>query len=108
MRAFKGLILLPLSLTLCAASCGDRQRIQRTVPPVGDLRVQEEPPIPAAAFEMDPATGEPTPEALEAEAGWNDQVLIWGRAGWRTVGRICRWAEDVAGDIPDLDCPQPE
>jgi hypothetical protein len=57
-------------------------------------------------FETDPA-GNPTEAALDAEDGWNDAVLIWGRAGWRQVGRICRWAEEVGGEIEGLDCPPP-
>lgn len=66
--------------------------------------MQPEPALPPEAFEAD-ANGEPTAAAIEAEEGWNDAVLIWGRAGWRQVGRICRWAEEVGGDIEGLDCP---
>lgn len=77
-----------------------------TLPLAIDLRVSPEPTLPPAVFELDQA-GNPTEAALAAEAEWNDGILIWGREGWLQVGRICRWAEDLAGDVPDLECPEP-
>lgn len=97
--------ILCLMAALALSACGgDDPGIARTIPPVGDLRVKAEPALPREAFETD-AAGEPTEAALDAEQRWNDDVLIWGRDGWLTVGRICRWAENVAGDVPDLVCP---
>lgn len=65
-----------------------------------------EPALPQTVFEATP-DGQPTEAALAAEDKWNDDVLIWGRAGWLQVARICRWAENVAGDLPGVECPAP-
>lgn len=52
------------------------------------------------------AVGEPTDAADEAMEQWHDEILIWGRKGWRQVGRLCRNAVTMAGgSIPGLDCP---
>lgn len=66
--------------------------------------MQPEPAIPDAAYETGPDGITPTAAALAAEAQWRDDVLIWGRAGWLAVGRICRWAK---GYDAQLECPSP-
>jgi hypothetical protein len=57
------------------------------------LQVKAEPELPAEAL-TDP----------DVEDQWRDDVLIWGREGWLTVGRICRWAK---GHGAAVDCPTP-
>lgn len=101
---FRVTLLASVALAASACGSGNREGIQRTIPPVADLRVQTEPRVPPAALETDPA-GNPTDAALDAEERYEDDVLVWGRAGWLQVGRICRWAEGLVGDIPDVDCP---
>lgn len=44
------------------------------------------------------------PAAEQAEAAWNDDVLIWGRKGWGQVARLCRWARDIGADLPSGWC----
>ncbi len=58
------------------------------MPPAADLRVQAEPAYPVEAL---------TDEA--AERRWNDEILLWGREGWRQVGRLCWWAKGMGMDI---------
>lgn len=85
------------ALMICAAavvapSCASRGRIQAVSPPAADLIQQPEPAYPLAAL-TDPA----------AEAEWGDAVLLWGRAGWAQVARLCAWAKKT-GAGARVDC----
>lgn len=64
-----------------------------TFPPAQDLAVKTEPVLPVEAFE-EPAV----------EDQWRDDVLIWGREGWRQVGRLCRYFK---GRGMAVECPEP-
>lgn len=64
-------------------------------PERADLTVEPEPVMPAEVTDSDKA-------ANEHEAA----VLAWGRRGWLTVGRLCRWAQDNGAE--GLECPSPE
>lgn len=110
MRAItQATMLLLAGFALSAASCGNRTGLASTpLPPAADLQVKPEPPIPDAAFEIDPATGEQTVAAKEAEDRWGDQVLLWGREGWQQVGRLCRWAAGHGSPVPCPASRQPE
>lgn len=89
-------ILTILACALFASSCGSNQRpVSTPLPLASDLQVEPEPAIPDAAL----GTG---PEAEAAEDAWNDDVLLWGRAGWAQVGRLCRWAK---GHGSPVECP---
>lgn len=89
-------------------------KIEPAFPPSADLKREGEPALPAAAFETqplrDPTTGEvhqmPSSRAIEAENGWNDDVLAWGRRGWAQVGRLCQWSKDMGAKLP-FDCLTP-
>jgi hypothetical protein len=65
-----------------------------TFPPVQDLAVEPEPALPVEAL-SDP----------DVEDEWNDDVLLWGRDGWRQVGRLCRF---FRGHGMEIDCPTAE
>ncbi|MEO1220282.1 MAG: hypothetical protein AAFY42_02870 [Pseudomonadota bacterium] len=77
---------------------------------MSDLVSKDEPVIPDAAFETQIITREqaeamigteqPTQEALDAEAAWSTEHIIWGREGWMTVDRLCRAAKAKLPDLP--------
>lgn len=71
-----------------------------------------EPDYPAEALETETAsapiiipagTVRSTDKAVRAEDKWNDAILIWGRQGWLTVARLCRWAR---ANGMTIDCPK--
>jgi hypothetical protein len=85
-------------LTLCAFSlavsaCGTKERIQPLFPPAADLKVD---PKPVARPEI--------VTSAQAAAEYDIALESWGERGWRTVGRICRWAK---ANGMTIDCPGP-
>lgn len=62
-------------------------------PSSADLKVEPK-PVPTDAIVTDP----------KAADAYNADVESWGERGWKTVGRICRWA--VANGAV-VDCPKP-
>lgn len=98
-------MLILVAFVLCVSSCGNSQPPASTpLPPAADLMDKPEPAIPDAALEVGD-DGKQTPAAREAEAGWNDEILLWGRAGWKQVARLCRWAR---GHGSPVECPPAE
>jgi hypothetical protein len=48
------------------------------------------------------------PSALGSDKALNDYdaaVEAWGERGWRTVGRLCRWAVENGAKL-QFDCPK--
>ena len=88
--------LLTFAVLTFAPGCGSRLYAEaQQFPPTADLTVEPEPVL--------------TIETLTSDKAANDHeaaVLAWGRRGWLTVGRICRWAEGMGAE--GLDCPDPE
>lgn len=87
---------LALAVLLSLVSgCASKAPMTRIYPPAADLVVEAKP-------QLDPA-------ALDSEA-WLDAhdiaLEMWGERGWATVGRICRWADQMGAK--DLNCPPPQ
>lgn len=76
--------LMMLAAAVAVQSCGSKDATTLRLPPAADLKVQAEPAYPVEAL-----------TDADAERRWNDAVLIWGRDGWRQVGRLCQWAKDM-------------
>lgn len=94
MRALtKATMAILAGFAVSASSCGNKVETVPLFPPAVDLVVKAEPTVPDDAL-TDPAV----------EDQWRDDVLIWGREGWKTVARICRWA---AGHGSEVVCPEP-
>lgn len=88
------LALLTLAALTFAPGCATRPpAVAQQFPSRADLTVEPEPVLTVEALASDKA-------ANEHEAA----VLAWGRRGWLTVGRLCRWAADNGGNF---DCPAP-
>lgn len=82
------------SAALLASGCATKVQSQRIYPPTADLTVEAKPQVTAAA--------------LESEQAFIAHVIaleMWGERGWATVGRICRWADQMGAK--DLSCPPP-
>jgi hypothetical protein len=80
--------LMMLAAAVAVQSCASKDGLQTRLPPVADLKVQPEPAYPVEAL-----------TDADAERRWNDAVLIWGRDGWRQVGRLCRWANGMGATV---------
>lgn len=93
-------ILLPM---LCAsllavsgcASNSERVKSMPLFPPSADLK-----------DEAKPVAGPEIVTSAQAAADYDASVEAWGERGWRSVGRICRWA--VANGMPDPGCRKSE
>lgn len=81
MRALTRTLILAASVGF-ASSCANSVESVPIFPNAVDLTVQPEPPLPIEAL-SDPAV----------EDQWRDETLLWGRAGWQAVGRLCRFFE---------------
>ena len=86
------MLALPIVASLSLASgCATRERVTPIFPSSADLRVEPKPQL--------------RPEDLASEAAldrYDIAVEAWGEAGWKTVARICRWAE---GNGAAVECP---
>src|SRR3546814_18044023 len=88
MRSATLKVLMMCALSVAVSSCGNRVETHLAFPPVTDLKVDPEPAYPIAALE-------PGEAGAEAERQWHDEVLAWGRKGWRQrseerrVGKGC-------------------
>lgn len=89
-------LALPLVVLLwLVPACAVRERTRPLFPPSADLRVQNKPQLRAEDVDS------------EAALDRHDIALeIWGEAGWRTVGRICRWAVANGAELAHA-CPSP-
>lgn len=106
MRAlFRVTLLTIASCAVCA--CSEPSRVESTGfrPLAADLTSQPEPPLPEAAFETGP-DGKRTDAAREAERRWHDDMILWGRTGWKQIDRLCRAARTSLPDLP-VQCPAP-
>jgi len=66
-------------------------------PPVADIQVEPEPLFPVEAV-----TAATDREREVAEQAWRVEHEAWGRRGWASVARLCRWA---ARNGMKVDCP---
>ena len=87
------LTALPMlcACALAASGCGDRTRVEPSLPPVADLRVEPKPV--------------PPPEIVtsaQAAAEYDIALETWGERGWLQVGRLCRWAREMGAQVA---CP---
>lgn len=82
---------------MVVSSCASRVETQRTFPDAADLQYQPEPAYPLAALD-------PSDAGKAAEDAWRDEVLIWGRTGWRQNARVCKWAVDLGLKVPAGYC----
>lgn len=83
---------------------------------MADLISPDEPVIPDSAFATKTVTRDqaealigterPTQEALDAEAAWSTEHILWGRQGWLTVDRLCRQAKAKLPELP-VECRPP-
>ncbi len=83
-------------LTLLASlstvsACAKRAVIQPLYPPRVDLAVEAQ-PRPTDAIVTD----------AQAAAAYDASIEAWGKRGWATVGRICRWSRANGNAI---ECP---
>ena len=78
---------------MAAPGCAGRERLTPTYPPSADLRVEAKPVAP-----VEIVTSEAAADAYDIE------LELWGERGWATVGRVCRWAEDMGADLPPGWC----
>ena len=86
--------LMLCALALAASACGERVISTPIFPPSADLAVESKP--------------KPPPEIVtsaQAAAEYDVAVESWGERGWRTVARLCRWAQ---GHGMTIDCPPAE
>ncbi|QHN69454.1 putative Rz1 protein [Sphingomonas phage vB_StuS_MMDA13] len=90
-------VLTMCALSVAVSSCGNRVETRLAFPPVTDLQVDPEPPYPVEALE-------PGEAGAEAERKWHDEILAWGRKGWRQNARVCRWAVDLGLEVPQGYC----
>lgn len=81
-----------VALLSLAPACAPKERIQPLFPSAADLQVEPKPQLSA--------------DDLTSEAALDQHdiaVESWGERGWRTVARICRWAE--RNGAKGLACP---
>lgn len=89
-------VLLMSAALISAQGCASKPPVvAQQFPERADLTVEAEPVMPADVADSDKA-------ANDHEAA----VLAWGKRGWLTVGRLCRWAADMG--MEGLECPSPE
>ncbi|WP_422057691.1 hypothetical protein [Sphingomonas sp.] len=62
------------------------------------------PPRADLAVEPEPVPGDDIVTDAKADERYRAEHEAWGRRGWASVARICRWA--VANGAA-LDCPKP-
>jgi hypothetical protein len=87
----------PLMLSLCAlavSACAGQGGTYQNFPSAADL-----------AVEAKPVPGPDIVTSAQAAGAYDISVEAWGERGWRTVGRLCRWAEGLG--MQGLDCPPP-
>ena len=88
--------LLPVWLSLAAASCGRGIPVQ-SYPPNADLQAVTEPqPRPSPAIVTDP----------QANSRYQAATDRWGNRVYDSGVRICQWVIDMGGKLP-FDCKRP-
>lgn len=114
LQAIRVTVLLIAACALYACSDDSRPVSTGFLPNAADLISKPEPVVPDAAFEVEEVTRQqaealigtmqPTEDALEAEARWRTDFILWGREGWMQVDRLCRAAKAKLPDLP-AECP---
>ena len=107
MRALPLRLLISLAVVVAAPSCASKERVW-TIPvslPAADLKVEPEPAYPAAALAPCPTDSRADAcPAEDAERDHSDAALIWGRAGWAKVKRLCQFARGIGQPLPEGWC----
>ncbi|WP_309091732.1 hypothetical protein [Phenylobacterium sp.] len=90
----KSFLTACLMIVSCGAAVASCETPGAIYPPAADLAVQPK-PVPPDDVLTSRIAGEQYDNAVEA----------WGEEGWATVGRLCRFYDELG--MPGLRCPQP-
>ncbi|SFS42037.1 hypothetical protein [Brevundimonas viscosa] len=90
----KSFLTACLMIASCAVAVASCETPGATFPPAADLAVQPK-PVPPDDVLTSRIAGEQYDNAVEA----------WGEEGWATVGRLCRFFDEMG--MRGLRCPAP-